>query len=81
MSELNPYIARTYIDPARPILAPKVRKNTGLALLSAGLQGASAGMNFQSSMTGAGYEFKGWGAKGGPIQKVKPQGFFNPWRR
>tara|TARA_R100000458_G_scaffold20434_1_gene18206 strand:- start:4080 stop:4982 length:903 start_codon:yes stop_codon:yes gene_type:complete len=37
------YQKRTWIDPARPIDAPKVKSNTGLALLSAGLQGFSAG--------------------------------------
>ena len=63
LATLNPYIERTYIDPARPIDAPKVRSNTGLALLSAGLQGASAGMNWSSAAKGAGYEWKGW--KGG----------------
>ncbi len=70
-SQLNPYITRTYIDPARPILAPKVKKNTGLALLSAGLQGASAGMSWSSSAAGAGYEWKGWG--GGGYQKIVPK--------
>ena len=57
LATLNPYIERTYIDPARPIDAPKVRSNTGLALLSAGLQGASAGMNWASSVNDAGYKF------------------------
>ena len=68
LATLNPYIERTYIDPARPIDAPKVRSNTGLALLSAGLQGASAGMSWSSNMAGAGYQWKGW--TGGGYQKV-----------
>ena len=46
--------------PAAPILQEKVRGNTGLALLSAGLSGASAGMNWSSAMSGAGYTWKGW---------------------
>ena len=64
MAQLNPYIKQTYIDPARPIEKPKMKSNTGLALLSAGLQGASAGMNWSSSMSNAGYEWKGWGSGG-----------------
>ena len=68
LATLNPYIKQTYIDPIRPVDAPKIRSNTGLALLSAGLQGASAGMSWSSGMNQAGYEWKGWG-KGG-YQKV-----------
>ena len=65
---MNPYIEQQYIDPARPIDQPKMKSNTGLALLSAGLQGASAGMSWSSGMTGAGYEWKGW--TGGGYQKL-----------
>ena len=41
------YLKRTWIDPARPIDAPKIKSNTGLALLSAGLSGFSAGSSAQ----------------------------------
>ena len=41
------YLKRTWIDPARPIDAPKIKSNTGLALLSAGLSGFSAGVGAQ----------------------------------
>ena len=68
LASLNPYIEQQYIDPARPIDQPKMKSNTGLALLSAGLQGASAGMSWSSGMTGAGYEWKGW--TGGGYQKL-----------
>ena len=61
MAQLNPYIKQTYIDPARPIEKPKIPKNTGLALLSAGLQGASAGMSWSTGMSNAGYTWGGWG--------------------
>tara|TARA_R100000353_G_scaffold162903_1_gene123257 strand:- start:283 stop:990 length:708 start_codon:yes stop_codon:yes gene_type:complete len=59
LAQLNPYIERTYIDPVRPVDAPKIRSNTGLALLSAGLQGASAGMSWHTGMTNAGYNYSG----------------------
>ena len=39
------YQKRTWIDPARPIDRPKIRSNTGLALLSAGLSGFSSGVS------------------------------------
>lgn len=68
LASLNPYIKQTYIDPVRPVDAPKIRSNTGLALLSAGLQGASAGLSWSSGMNQAGYEWKGWGQGG--YQKV-----------
>lgn len=75
LASLNPYIERTYIDPARPIDAPKMRSNTGLALLSAGLQGASAGMSWSSGMSDAGYKWGGWTTGGGvPGQR----GYFKP---
>ena len=61
LAQLNPYIQQTYIDPARPIEMPKIKSNTGLALLSAGLQGASAGMSWSSGMSNAGYTWGGWG--------------------
>ena len=61
LASLNPYIQQQYIDPARPIDQPKIPKNTGLALLSAGLQGASAGMSWSSGMSNAGYTWGGWG--------------------
>ena len=64
LASLNPYIKQTYIDPVRPVDAPKIRSNTGLALLSAGLQGASAGLSWSSGINQAGYEWQGWG-KGG----------------
>jgi len=57
---LNPYIKRVDYGPAVPILQEKVRGNTGLALLSAGLQGASAGMNWSSAASNANYDWKGW---------------------
>ena len=59
LATLNPYIKQTYIDPVRPVDAPKIRSNTGLALLSAGLQGASAGMAWHSGMLDAGYKWEG----------------------
>ena len=75
LASLNPYIERTYIDPVRPVDAPKMRSNTGLALLSAGLQGASAGMSWHTGMNQAGYEWGGWTSKGGvPGQR----GYFKP---
>ncbi len=43
------YQKRTWIDPARPIDRPKIRSNTGLALLSAGLSGFSSGLSAESS--------------------------------
>jgi len=55
LAVLNPYIKQTYIDPVKPIDQPKVSKNTGLALLSAGFQGASVGMSFASGMKDLGY--------------------------
>ena len=61
LASLNPYIERTYIDPVKPLETPRVRSNTGLALLSAGLQGASAGMSWSSGMADAGYSWGGWG--------------------
>jgi len=70
-SSLNPYIKRVDYGPAAPILQSKVKSNTGLALLSAGLSGASAGMNWSSSVAGAGYEWKGW--RGGGYQKIVPK--------
>ena len=60
LASLNPYIQQQYIDPARPIDQPKMKMNTGLALLSAGLQGASAGMSWSSGMSNAGYTWGGW---------------------
>jgi len=41
------YHKRTWLDPAKPIARPLVKSNTGLALLSAGLQGFSAGTSAQ----------------------------------
>ena len=61
LASLNPYIQQTYIDPVKPMDQPKVKSNTGLALLSAGLQGASAGMSWSSGMSNAGYTWGGWG--------------------
>ena len=61
LATLNPYIQQTYIDPVKPIDQPKVPKNTGLALLSAGLQGASAGMSWASGLESMGYVPKGGG--------------------
>ena len=43
------YQKRTWIADARPILQKKIRSNTGLALLSAGLQGAQAGIGAEGS--------------------------------
>ena len=68
LAQLNPYIKQTFIDPARPILRDKVRGNTGLAIASAALLGAQAGMNWSSSVNKAGYQWKGWG--GGGYQKI-----------
>jgi len=65
LASLNPYIQQQYIDPARPIDQPKMRSNTGLALLSAGLQGASAGMSWSSGMSNAGYTWGGFTKAGG----------------
>lgn len=76
LASLNPYIERTHIDPVRPVDAPKIRSNTGLALLSAGLQGVSAGMSWSSGMNQAGYEWKGWG-KGGYQKVGKSKGWFS----
>lgn len=73
LSKLNPYIKQMYIDPAPPIAKPKIKSNTGLALLSAGLQGASAGMSWSSGMADAGYTWKGWGGGG----YVKTSGIAN----
>ena len=50
-----------------------MRSNTGLALLSAGLQGASTGMNWSSSMSEAGYTWGGWTPTGG-----NPAGYYKP---
>lgn len=61
LASLNPYIQQQYIDPARPIDQPKMKKNTGLALLSAGLQGFSTGMSFHTGMTNANYTYGGFG--------------------
>tara|TARA_B100000131_G_scaffold312485_1_gene346639 strand:+ start:4298 stop:5002 length:705 start_codon:yes stop_codon:yes gene_type:complete len=58
-STLNPYIERVDYGPARPILQDKVKGNTFLALASAGLQGASAGMNWHSGMLKADYKYSG----------------------
>jgi len=55
LATLNPYIKQTYIDPVKPIDQPKIRSNTGLALLSAGFQGASAGMSWASGLGQMGY--------------------------
>ena len=81
---LNPYIKRVDYGPAAPILQEKVRGNTGLALLSAGLQGASAGMNWSSAASGAGYEWKGWtgggyvktGVKGATSSRLLKENIF-----
>ncbi len=43
------YQKQTWIADARPILQKKIRSNTGLALLSAGLQGAQAGIGAEGS--------------------------------
>tara|TARA_R100000152_G_scaffold19921_1_gene12605 strand:+ start:50 stop:985 length:936 start_codon:yes stop_codon:yes gene_type:complete len=56
LAQLNPYIQQTYIDPVKPIDQPKVPRNTGLALLSAGLQGASAAMSWSSGLASMGYQ-------------------------
>ncbi len=69
-STLNPYIERVDYGPARPILQDKVKGNTFLALASAGLQGASAGMNWSTGMSKAGYEWKGW-TGGGYVKPPK----------
>ena len=58
-ASLNPYIERIDYGPARPILRDKVKGNTFLALASAGLQGAQAGMSWHTGMTKAGYEYSG----------------------
>ena len=76
LATLNPYIKQTYIDPVRPVDAPKIRSNTGLALLSAGLQGASAGMAWHSGMLDAGYKWEGGrytkvGSTGGSSRLLK----------
>jgi hypothetical protein len=42
-ASLQPYQKRTWIDPARPIDRPRIRSNTLLAGLSAGLKGFSSG--------------------------------------
>ena len=55
---LTPYIKQLYVDPAKPIHIPKRRFNTGMAAVSAGLQGASLGMQTHSTITGAGYQWK-----------------------
>ena len=59
-STLNPYIKRVDYGPAAPILQKKVKSNTGLALLSAGLSGASAGMNWASNVAGSNYKWAGY---------------------
>lgn len=46
-ASLQPYQKRTWIDPARPIDRPRIRSNSLLAGLSAGLQGFSAGVGAQ----------------------------------
>ena len=56
LATLNPYIQQQYIDPVKPIDQPKVPKNTGLALLSAGFQGASAAMSWSSGLESMGYK-------------------------
>jgi hypothetical protein len=60
LAQLNPYIKQTFIDPVKPIARPKIKSNTGLALLSAGLTGASAGLAFSGAVGQAGYEWGGW---------------------
>ena len=65
LASLNPYIQQQYIDPARPIDQPKMKMNTGLALLSAGLQGAQTGMSWSSGMSNAGYTWGGFTKTGG----------------
>tara|TARA_Y100000593_G_scaffold16944_1_gene33742 strand:- start:606 stop:1334 length:729 start_codon:yes stop_codon:yes gene_type:complete len=70
LASLNPYIQQTYIDPAPPIDQPRMKSNTGLALLSAGLQGAQTGMSWSSGMSNAGYKWGGWTNKGGVAGKV-----------
>ena len=58
---LVPYIKQLYVNPAPPVHIPKRKFNTGMAVLSAGLQGASAGMSMASSIKGAGYRWDGKG--------------------
>tara|TARA_B100000902_G_scaffold389766_1_gene437483 strand:- start:2756 stop:3682 length:927 start_codon:yes stop_codon:yes gene_type:complete len=59
LAVLNPYIKQTYIDPVKKIDQPKIAKNTGLALLTAGFQGASAGMSWASGLKSMDYVPKG----------------------
>ena len=42
------YQKRTWIDPARPIDRPRIKSNTGLALLSAGLSGFGSGLGAET---------------------------------
>tara|TARA_R100000655_G_scaffold21101_1_gene43316 strand:+ start:8683 stop:9606 length:924 start_codon:yes stop_codon:yes gene_type:complete len=76
LASLNPYIQQQYIDPARPIDQPKMKMNTGLALLSAGLSGASAGMSWNTGMTNAGYTWGKGGYSKTPSSKLLKENIF-----
>ena len=55
----QPYLERTYLDPLKPMKRGKVRGPGFAGILSAGLGGATTGLNTASSIKGAGFKWEG----------------------
>ena len=53
----QPYLERTYLDPLKPMKRGHVRGPGFVGLLSAGLGGATTGLNTASSIKGAGFKY------------------------
>ena len=55
----QPYLERTYLDPLKPMKRGHVRGPGFVGILSAGLGGATTGLNTASSIKGAGFKWEG----------------------
>ena len=63
----QPYLERTYLDPLKPMKRGHVRGPGFLGILSAGLGGATTGLNTASSINQAGFKY----TKGSGYTRVK----------
>jgi hypothetical protein len=63
----QPYLERTYLDPLKPMMRPKVSGPGFAGILSAALGGATTGLNTASSINQAGFKY----TKGSGYTRVK----------
>ena len=63
----QPYLERTYLDPLKPMMRPKVSGPGFVGILSAALGGATTGLNTASSINQAGFKY----TKGSGYTRVK----------